>query len=477
MSLDIGVPTSAEGSAVVTRLPPAMGSEVREGDIVVGVSGRPVFVFQGEVPVYRTLKPGMTGADVKQMQAALVRLGFAPDTDGTYGTATKQAITAFYTAAGFEPVPSSTTAADVSTAQQAFNAASTALTAATDALAKVKAGGSPAAIAAAQASLNQANRTLVDATASKTEAVQSAQAALTAAQNSASAVTTDPGASQADKDAAAVSLVQAQAALQASIRHGDDAIAAATDQVRVASLQLNEVRKANDVATAQATRDQALAARDGAAVAYMNVVATTGPTVPQGEVVFVPTLPARVQSAVTSLGAVTNANSGGTGAGSPGAGNVLRLSAGKLLVATSILSGDAGLVRVGMSVELLDETSNAAYPATVVSIADTAVADASGQLGTPATVISKEPLPAALEGANLRVTITASASDGEVLVVPLAAVSSSADGTTRVSVLKPGASDPVDVPVAVGISADGFVAVRPTMSGALVPGDLVVVGR
>jgi len=475
VSLDIGVPTSAEGSAVVTRLSPPVGSEVREGDIVVGVSGRPVFVFQGDVPVYRTLKPGMAGADVQQMQAALVRLGFTPDIDGTYGEATKQAVTAFYSSAGFDPVASSTTAADVSTAQQAFNASNTALTSATDALTKARAGGSASAIAAAEASLNQANRALVDATASKTEAVQSAQAALTAAQNAAATVTADPAASQSDKDVAATALLQAQAALQAAIRRGDDAVAAATDQVRVAGLQLNETRKANDVAAAQAARDQAVAARDSAAVAYMNVVGATGPTVAQGEVVFVPTLPARVQSAVASLGAVTNG--GNVGAGSSGTSGLLRLSAGTLLVSTSILSGDAGLVRVGMPVELLDETSNITYSATIASIAEIAVIDASGLLGKPTTIAPKVPLPATLEGANVRVTITASATDGEVLVVPLAAVSSNAGGITRVSVLRSGAIDPVDVPVTVGISADGFVAVEPTTVGALVPGDLVVVGR
>jgi multidrug efflux pump subunit AcrA (membrane-fusion protein) len=64
-----------------------------------------------------------------------------------------------------------------------------------------------------------------------------------------------------------------------------------------------------------------------------------------------------------------------------------------------------------------------------------------------------------------------------VLVVPLAAVSASADATARVSVLAEGAIDPVDVPVEVGISADGFVAVEPVVAGALTVGDRVVVGR
>jgi len=56
-------------------------------------------------------------------------------------------------------------------------------------------------------------------------------------------------------------------------------------------------------------------------------------------------------------------------------------------------------------------------------------------------------------------------------------VSSTAGGATRVSVLEPGAVDPVDVPVTPGISADGFVAVTPADPVRLKPGDLVVVGR
>jgi multidrug efflux pump subunit AcrA (membrane-fusion protein) len=88
-----------------------------------------------------------------------------------------------------------------------------------------------------------------------------------------------------------------------------------------------------------------------------------------------------------------------------------------------------------------------------------------------------EALPDSLAGVNLRVTITAASSETEALVVPLAAVSSTAGGATRVSVLAAGRSAPVDVAVKVGISADGFVAVEPVESGGLSEGDQVVVGR
>lgn len=474
VSAVVRVPSSVEGVAVVTRVPPVAGSDVLAGQVVVEVSGRPVFVLPGDVPVYRTLRPGMSGADVVQLQTALSGLGFVPDSDGVFGAGTKQAVTDFYAAAGFEVVLSETTAADVAAAEQAFNAATSALTAAESALATAQSGGSGAGVAAAQAGLNAAYRALEEAKAAKAESVTNAQAALVAAQNEYNTVMADPNASQADRDAANVALVQAQTAVSAAVRQGDAGIAAANDQVRVASLQLAEAKKAIDVPAAQAARDQAVAARDSAAVAFMSVVASTGPTVPLGEMVFVPTMPARVQSAVTTVGPLDNTvdESGGSDGST-----LVRLAAGGLVVSSTIRAGDEGLVRVGMPVELLDETTNTTYPASIVSIADTPVTDSSGQLGRPAVIVPDEALPAELAGVNVRVVITASASDGEVLVVPLAAVSSGADGTTRVSILEADSADPVDVEVTIGISADGFIAVEPVTAGGLVEGDLVVVGR
>jgi multidrug efflux pump subunit AcrA (membrane-fusion protein) len=476
VSLAVGVPSSVEGAGVVTRVPPVVGSEVAEGALVLGVSGRPVFVLRGAVPVYRSLKPGMSGADVAQLQAALVRLGYAPETSGVFGEATKVAVSKFYAAAGFEPIPSATTAADVSAAEQALRQADTGLTAAEDGLVKAKAGGTGSVVAAAQAGLNQANRALVDAQASRDEAVKNAQVALTNAQHAYDAAVANPGSSQADRDAALAGLVQAQTGLAAATRHGDDAVAAAADQVRVATLQLTEAKKANDLQAAQAARDNAVASRDAAAAALAAVAASTGPTVAQGEMVFIPTAPARVQSAVTSLGPIGTPTPGG-GAPTVDASALVTLAAGDLVVSTAVRAGDEGLVRVGMPVELLDETTNTNYPAKLSTIADTPTADPSGTLSRAATVVPDTPLPASLAGVNLRVTITAAASDGEVLVVPLAAVSSTAAGATRVSVLAPGTANPVDVPVTSGISADGFVAVTPTVPAGLKAGDLVVVGR
>lgn len=474
VSLTVGVPSSVEGDGVVTRVPPIAGTPVVEGQVVVEVSGRPVFVMQGDVPVYRSLQPGMSGADVVQLQTALTRLGYSPDADGLFGEATKQAVNALYSAAGFLPIASPTTVADVSASEQAFHETEAAVTEAEATLARATASGSGSAVVTAQAGLNHANRSYSDAMASRDEAVTNAQVALTNAQNAYNTTMADPAATQADKDAANAAIVLAQTSLTAAQRQGDSAVAAAGDQVRVAKVLLSEAKKSDDVTAAQASRDTAIQARDSAAIAFMLTSAAAGPTVAQGEVVFLPTMPARVQSAVATLGPIDNA-SGGDGE-SLGLG-LVQLSAGGLVVSTTIRAGDEQLVRTGVSVKLLDETTNFTFAATITQIADTQTADSTGQVGRAALVTPDEPLPSELAGVNLRVTVTAAASDGEVLVVPVAAVSAGADGATRVSILRAGDTDPVDVAVTVLLTADGFAGVEPASEATLQEGDLVVVGR
>ncbi len=61
---------------------PSTGSVIREGHRLYEVDGKPVVLLYGSVPFYRDLAEGKTaadvsGADVRQLNAALVRLGYA----------------------------------------------------------------------------------------------------------------------------------------------------------------------------------------------------------------------------------------------------------------------------------------------------------------------------------------------------------------------------------------------------------------
>ena len=56
---------------------PAAGRVVREGQVIYQVSGAPVVLLYGHVPAWRDLSEGVTGPDVTELNAALVKLGYA----------------------------------------------------------------------------------------------------------------------------------------------------------------------------------------------------------------------------------------------------------------------------------------------------------------------------------------------------------------------------------------------------------------
>ena len=79
-STPISLTGSSETKSVVTKAPPEVGTQLKDGQLLLEVSGRPVFVLQGDLPVFRTLSRGVTGDDVAQLEAALARLGYSPGT-------------------------------------------------------------------------------------------------------------------------------------------------------------------------------------------------------------------------------------------------------------------------------------------------------------------------------------------------------------------------------------------------------------
>ena len=96
-----------EGRRVVTGLP-KVDTALREGDVVLTISGRPTFLLEGDQPAYRDLGPGMSGTDIRQLERALRRQGLDPgQVDGAYDTDTGRAVAALYRRHGFRPVVAS----------------------------------------------------------------------------------------------------------------------------------------------------------------------------------------------------------------------------------------------------------------------------------------------------------------------------------------------------------------------------------
>lgn len=88
---------------VVTVTPVAAGEDVSAGDVLLELSGRPVILLQGSVPLYRDLQPGDRGDDVGQLQASLESLGYYEGArDGEFGAAMAASVQKMYADRGYD---------------------------------------------------------------------------------------------------------------------------------------------------------------------------------------------------------------------------------------------------------------------------------------------------------------------------------------------------------------------------------------
>jgi len=86
------VPMRAAQRGTLTWIAP-VGSRVKRGEPLFKVDERPVVALYGSVPLYRTLREGVKGADVRQLERDLAALGFTGFTvDGSYTAPTAEAV-------------------------------------------------------------------------------------------------------------------------------------------------------------------------------------------------------------------------------------------------------------------------------------------------------------------------------------------------------------------------------------------------
>ena len=85
------VPVSAAGRGTLTWIAP-VGSTVKRGQPLFRLDERPVVALYGSLPLYRPLRAGVKGTDVKQFEENLSKLGYSGFTvDQAYTAATAQA--------------------------------------------------------------------------------------------------------------------------------------------------------------------------------------------------------------------------------------------------------------------------------------------------------------------------------------------------------------------------------------------------
>jgi hypothetical protein len=104
--------------------------------------------------------------------------------------------------------------------------------------------------------------------------------------------------------------------------------------------------------------------------------------------------------------------------------------------------------------------------------------DATAPSGTPyvpITITPDQAVPPAWNGQDVRVTISSAKTAAAVLAVPIAAITSRADGQSVVTVVDADGGT-TQVVVRAGVSADGLVQVTP-VEGHLAAGDWVSVGQ
>ncbi len=491
------VPSLLKGTPGLIATLPVLNAPFLEGDVVLTASGRPVFLLQGPNPAYRDMSPGVAGADVRQLKAALIRLGFAPDsTDAVYDASTAAAVGRFYRAHGWEPFGATREqVVALRTAEREFADAARAQLAAETALA-----GAAQSVAAAraaaeqnirQAALDSAARAedrrrlaqpspggseVVDTERARAEhAVRSADADLAAQIAEHAIIALDPRQTETTRAAALAKLELARAARRKVLLEGEQAIqtaerdaALATERVRHSDAAGRSVRLEGERAVRAALDQQKLAEFDlrvttervaQLAADLSEARKKVGVQVPADEVVFLPALPVRVHEVTASVGTAAS-------------GAVLSVTDNQLTVDAFVPVETAALIRPGMTASIDEQTLGVKAAGTVEMVADTP-----GTLGADAfnVYIAIKVTGGQIQrgGIPVRVTIPLEASKGAVIAVPVSAVSLSADGTSRIQVDRGGALE--FVTVRPGLAAGGFVEVVPAQ-GELAAGQLVVVG-
>lgn len=418
------------GPAVVTGHVPEVGSTVEAGQVVLEVTGRPVILLTGELPVYRTLRTGLSGPDVVQLKEALTALGIDPgNTDSdVYDAATAAAVVKLYDKVGYTP---------------------------------------PTAGEEAEAAVDAAQ-----------EAVRSAQEQLDAARSEAATASAPLPRSE---------LIRLQgAADSAKIRH-DQAVAACkkpTDAMPCDKAAVIDTR--TELEAARAARDEARAPADTSAANAMvesakrmlsaahvelnEARAAVGTPLPASEVVYLASTPRRVDA--------VDVKRGSTISGTP----VMTVSGATLQISGTVSKSDAELLTADLPavISLPDGTE---APGVVKAIgADAKVDGADGETPSGRTPVIVEPTDltdeqrTALQGANVRVEIPVSSTGEDVLAVPIAALTAGPGGESRVEVMgADGETTLVDVEA--GLAAQGFVQVTPLAGQTLEVGMRVVVGQ
>lgn len=491
-------PSALKGAPGLIATLPLRNTQIEEGDVLLTASGRPVFALRGKVPAYRDLVPGLSGDDVGQLERALKRLGFDPGpVDGTYDPRTSAAVVKWYKSKGREPFgPTRDQLANFATLERNWGEANKSAIAASAA-----ASAAGLIVDSARATAEHSNRTAeADLAATKANALKfgaqsgngvppaveaartraalanrAAEAELTRQIAERALIVLDPRQPESARAAADAKLELARATAANTKLEGELAVQAAgldsaqagqrlaRAEAAVTSARLDgekAVRAALDSQKLAELEAKLAAERADRLAADLDLAKRRlGVQVPVDEIVFLPSLPVRVEEVSAAVGGTA-------------AGTVMSVTDNQLAVDTALALDVAPLIKPGMQVAIDEQALGIKATGVVQTVANTP-----GTRGVDGYHIYCEirvvETSARLEGVSLRLTIPIESTKGAVTAVPVSALSLAADGTSRIQVQGKNGLEYIDVKP--GLSADGYVEVAP-VRGTLEPGQLVVVG-
>jgi hypothetical protein len=485
-----GATGESEVPPVVTKLP-EQGAELAEGALMVEVVGRPVFLMQGLIPVYRDLRPGAEGIDVLQFEEALARLGYLSESpDEVWTSATGAAVQAMYDEAGYRAnAADESELASLDSARDRVRLAGQGVTAAENDLSSIT-GAAQSDILDARAQVSSADdglelakvtrdganaaaaRELTNAEAAAADAVAAAEEAAARLAEAEAGTHPDTGlpptpdelavlreedvAARSERAAAeSTAAAAAQAVTETKVAQ-DSAVRQAESALAIAKARLDEVLSPPDRSSLRAAVDAAREELANAREDLAELEASVGTWVPAGEIVFLERVPVRVDQLAVTLGGTIS-------------GPFVTVSGSEIALRMQVQESDAARLTVGDTVFVDEDVLEEPLEGVISSIAER------GTGGRVPVEVVLETVPEELVGANVKVVIPIESTAGEVLAVPAAALSAVADGSVRVEVEdEPGVTRFVTVEP--GLAAGGLVEITP-IDGEIQPGARVVVGQ
>ena len=238
------------------------------------------------------------------------------------------------------------------------------------------------------------------------------------------------------------------------------AVRSAEDSVAAAEQSLAELLEPPDSADAELQVESARQELADAERGLTDLAEATGVWLPAGELIVLGRLPVRVDLLTAERGTVVS-------------GAFMTVTGSELAVRGSVSERDVDRVSEGIEARIDDRTLEAPIVGKV-RLVDRRAGSRGVASDRHYMEIVAEDVPEHLVGTNVKIVIPVGGTDGAVLVVPAAALSATADGSTRVEVEQPDGTTRF-VTVEPGLSTGGRVEVTP-IGGELREGDRVVVG-